>query len=94
MYRSVVKLSAEIKHDDASRFMKVCIRYALKFLWQVQVLYYVYCVAEDDELLGGCWQRDPTESPSCDNNQATQNTVQRQTLLASLAEAQSCYAGL
>jgi len=36
-----------------------------------EVLYYVYCVAEDDELLGGCWQRDPTESPSCDNNQGS-----------------------
>ncbi|CAJ1402439.1 unnamed protein product [Effrenium voratum] len=35
-----------------------------------EVLYYVYCTAEDDELLDGCFQRNATESPSCDNNQA------------------------
>ncbi len=79
--RSIAKSSAEIKHDEASRFIKVCRIFMnfldLKFPYQVQVLYYVYCVAEDDELLGGCWQRDSTESPSCGNNQATQNTEQK-----------------
>ena len=35
-----------------------------------QVLYYVYCAAEDDELLDGCWQRNSTDSPSCGNNEA------------------------
>ena len=35
-----------------------------------QALYYVYCAAEDDELLDGCWQRNSTYSPSCGNNEA------------------------
>lgn len=36
-----------------------------------EALYYVYCAAEDDELLDGCWQRNSTYSPSCGNNEAS-----------------------
>ncbi|CAE7498960.1 unnamed protein product [Symbiodinium natans] len=36
----------------------------------VQVLYFIYCVAEDDEATDGCFQRNVTESPDCGNNQA------------------------
>ncbi|CAE7924644.1 unnamed protein product [Symbiodinium necroappetens] len=35
-----------------------------------EVLYFVYCVAEDDEATDGCFQRNATESPDCGNNEA------------------------
>lgn len=35
-----------------------------------EVLYYVYCAAEDDEFEDGCFQRNSTESPTCGNNEA------------------------
>ena len=35
----------------------------------MKVLYFVYCVAEDDEATDGCFQRNATESPDCGNNE-------------------------
>jgi hypothetical protein len=34
-------------------------------------LYFVYCVAEDDEATDGCAQRDPADDAACGNNEAT-----------------------
>ncbi|CAK8993859.1 unnamed protein product [Durusdinium trenchii] len=36
-----------------------------------EVLYYVYCAAEDDEFEDGCFQRNSTESPTCGNNEGS-----------------------
>lgn len=35
-----------------------------------EVLYFVYCVAEDDEAADGCPQRDPSDDPYCSSNEA------------------------
>jgi len=41
-----------------------------------EVLYFIYCVADDDELVDGCSQRDVADDPNCANNQNTPMLVE------------------
>jgi len=41
-----------------------------------EVLYFVYCAAEDDELADGCSQRDQSDDPSCTSNYNTPYLVE------------------
>merc|ERR550534_3072562 len=41
-----------------------------------EVLYFVYCAAEDDEASDGCEQRDMSDDPACGNNQAAPYLVE------------------